>query len=110
MLIPPKAPRIRSIDQRLWTQVNHRPLDGKLDDCFTHTSLHLSFTKYEIPIVTGEAAGRVDAEVVLLELLISVHDRGEWVGDLDVIGTLQAKIFLQRSPLIAAVHTSDQGM
>jgi len=97
MLIPPPAPRIRAVDPSRWRAVQHKPFDGQLKDHFKATTTHLSFTQYEVLLVSGEL-GRVDAEAVLLESLLSVHDSGEWVADLDIIGAFRAINLLQRVP------------
>lgn len=93
MMIPPPQPRIRPLSES-WLLVQHAAYDGKLEDCFHNTSLHLSFTTYEIPLATGKHGG-VDAEVMLVESLISVYDRGDKVADLDVLGSLSEPL-LQR--------------
>ncbi len=64
MLVPPQAPRIRAIDPSLWRLVNHSPFNDKLEDCFSNTSLHLSFTEYEVPL--NVSIGAVDAEITTL--------------------------------------------
>lgn len=93
MMIPPPQPRIRPLSDS-WLLVQHAAYDGKLEDCFHNTSLHLSFTTYELPLATGRHGG-VDAEVTLVESLVSVYDRGNKVADLDVLGSLSSP-FLQR--------------
>lgn len=81
MLVPPQAPLIRSVDHSSWRLINHYPFDGELEDSFKDTSLHLSFTEYEVPLKV--LVGAVDAEASMLETLVSVHDRGKvrLVGD-----------------------------
>ena len=93
MMMPPPQPRIRPLSDS-WKLVQHAAYDGKLEDCFYNTSLHLSFTTYELPLATGRYGG-VDAEVVLVESLVSVYDRGNKVADLDVLGSLSEPL-LQR--------------
>lgn len=58
LLIPPKNPLVRSPDSGMWSVVNHEMFDGKLEDNFTSTSLHLGFTGYEFPVMDGEHGGR----------------------------------------------------
>lgn len=53
-------------------------------DCFTDTSLHLSFTEYELPVDTGTHGGR-DHSAYYLESLVSVCDGQDWIADLDVL-------------------------
>ncbi|PMD33354.1 hypothetical protein L207DRAFT_498840 [Hyaloscypha variabilis F] len=86
MLVPPQAPKIREPDLRSWKVVHQAAFDGQLRDSFQQTSLHLTFTEYEIPLAI--APGAVDAEVSILETLIFVHDGRTWVGDLDILGSL----------------------
>lgn len=84
MLIPPQNPRVREPKLESWNLINHADFNGTTEDCFKNTTLHLSFTGYEIPIDTG-SHGRQDVEMFLLESLVSVHDQGQWVADLDVL-------------------------
>jgi hypothetical protein len=53
-------------------------------ECFTDTSLHLSFTEYELPVDTGTHGGR-DHSAYYLESLVSVCDGQDWIADLDVL-------------------------
>ena len=66
-----------------WTMVNHNPFDGKLEDSFHTATLHLCFTDYVLPIDVG-AHGLRDFEIYLLESFISLHDKGEWIADLNL--------------------------
>ncbi|KKY32697.1 hypothetical protein UCDDA912_g07323 [Diaporthe ampelina] len=76
LMIPPMAPRLRKVDEDKWTLVNHAPFDGRLDDCFQHTSLHLPFTGYQLPMMTAEH-GYQGVEANFVETLVSVFDRHE---------------------------------
>ncbi|KAI0547279.1 hypothetical protein F4679DRAFT_370488 [Xylaria curta] len=91
LMVPPKNPLIREMDLSNWQCVNHSAFDGKLHDAFSSTTLHLRFTDYIFPIDIGNHGSR-DFEVYFLESLVSVHDRGEWVADLDVLRTLEQDI------------------
>jgi len=83
VLVPPLAPLIRKCDPSAWRVIAHTPFDGRSKDSFAHTSLHLSFTQYEMPLIVR--IGTVDAEVTVLESLVSVYDRQKWTGDIDVV-------------------------
>jgi hypothetical protein len=85
LLIPPKNPEIRRPDPNMWKVINHEKFEGKLEDCFPNTSLHLSFTGYELPVAVGEHGGQV-VEAFYIESRISVHDSGKWVADIDPLG------------------------
>lgn len=89
MLVPPPAPRIAPRDSNSWRLINHPPFKGETIDSFGDTSLHLSFTEYEISL--SVRVGVIDADAVMLESLISVYDRDKWIADLDVLGSLARK-------------------
>ena len=91
ILVPPQAPLIREADRGSWRPVNHYAFDGKVEDSFQATSLHVSFTDYEIPL--SVSVGAVDAEATMLETLVSVYDRERWVADIDVLGCLSRSHF-----------------
>jgi hypothetical protein len=46
-MIPPPSPEIKKRTLGNWRQVNHHDFDGKAQDSFQSTSLHLSFTGYK---------------------------------------------------------------
>ena len=93
-LVPPQAPLIRVADPESWRLVNHVMFNNKVEESFADTSLHLSFTDYELPL--SVSIGAVDAEAVMLESLISVYDRERWVADLDILGNMSNKDFFRR--------------
>ena len=92
MLIAPQDPRTRKLESDTWESINHAPFDGKIEDSFRNTSLHLSFTQYTMPLNTGDSGGQ-DIEAFYLESLISVYDRDKWVADLDVLKMLESELF-----------------
>lgn len=99
MLVPPQAPLIRKAELGTWRLVNHYAFDGKVEDSFRETSLHLSFTEYEIPL--SVPVGAVDADATMLETLVSAYDRERWIADIDVLGCLT------RSHLFACLSARD---
>jgi hypothetical protein len=71
-----------------WRVINHAPYDGTQGDYFSETSLHLSFSGWSTTV--GPAVqGRRDVEVSLVEALVSVHDRGKWIADIDILSALK---------------------
>jgi hypothetical protein len=99
MLVPPQEPRVLPEDPERWRLVNHHRFNNELIDSFTDTSLHLSFTEYEIPL--SVPIGAMDAEAIMLESLISVYDRKRWIADLDILRSLadqQHSNFLRLRP------------
>ncbi|KAK0387600.1 hypothetical protein NLU13_3846 [Sarocladium strictum] len=88
-LIPPQTPMVRSANSDSWRLINHEPFDGRLEDNFRNTTLHLGFTGYEVPLTLSDHGGRF-VESFFIEAVVSVHDSGRWVADLDVLSTLAA--------------------
>ena len=96
LLIPPSSPTIAEPNPCSWRLINHHTFDGTFPNCFTSTSLHLTFTDFEMPLDVG-ARGLRDRQVVLLESLVSIDDRGRNIGDLDVLSMFRNNGFsLQR--------------
>ena len=93
LLIAPPNQKIRDADLQSWQEINHLPFDGTAEDCFRQTSVHLSFTGYEMPLINNsEQRHIIDRPVNLIETLVSVYDRGKWIADLDVLGALSSKL------------------
>ncbi|KAL8723732.1 MAG: hypothetical protein Q9225_000027 [Loekoesia sp. 1 TL-2023] len=82
-LVPPVDPMRRPRDIHSFRDIVHRPFEGYLQNNFRTTSLHLSFTSAEVPL-TDDFSGLKDDELYLLETLLSAHEGGKWVADLDV--------------------------
>jgi len=86
MLVPPQPPIIRAEDPNNWRFVNHHLFDGKAQGSFPHTSLHLSFTQYRVPVSIANDA--VDPDTTMLETLVQVYDRDKWLADLRILDSL----------------------
>jgi hypothetical protein len=84
MLVTPKYPMVRERCSGSWSLINHADFDGRAEDHFGRTSLHLSFTKYQMPIYVG-GSGSQDSEIHFLECVVSVYDSCNWVADIDVM-------------------------
>lgn len=89
LLVPPADPQTLAPGIDNWKFIDREEFDGTVTNAFIGTSLHLSFTDWCIPVDVGEAGrGRRDAEAYIIESLVSVYDRGKWIGDLDVLQAL----------------------
>lgn len=90
LLVCPAVPQVRSVfeDIRL---VNHYPFDGKEEDCFAETSLHLSFTEWQLPIDVGSRGNR-DVQASYVEAAIGVYDRSKWVADLNILDVFNPQL------------------
>ena len=89
MMFAPQNVQMKSRDNTRWAMVNHADFDGKPENNFKGTSLHLSFTGYERPL-GASVAGQRDVEVFLLETRVSLHSEGIWLADLDILAGLQS--------------------
>ena len=86
MLVAPFEPRIRPLGTE-YNLIEHASYDGKREDNFKGTSLHLSFTDWTLPREVKGAEGRtIDQGAHFVESVISVLDSGKWVADLDILG------------------------
>ena len=88
-LVPPRDPLIKKAAINEWPNISRENFDGQIKDSFHNTSLHLAFTGAQSR-VNLEFSGAQDDDVYMLETLISVHDEGRWVADLDPLKTLSS--------------------
>lgn len=83
LVLPPEPPRVRSLGDN-WRAVPHQPHDYRREDNLRGTTLALSFTDWKRPLV-GSQRGMIDEDLNFVEGVISVHDRGIWVADLNLM-------------------------
>jgi hypothetical protein len=79
--LTPLRPTLLDVVWRKW-------YGGRLEDAFPETSLHMSFTGWSMQVDTssvGFGTRDVDKEAQIFEALVSVHERGRWIADLDVL-------------------------
>ena len=98
-MVPPISPRTKKLDLESYQVINHDPYDGKVENNFQGTTLHLGFSGYEFPLDVGDHGGR-NREAFFLETLISVHDRGEWVADIDALAAVASPNLINANDLI----------
>ena len=84
LLLSPRNSIFREPDLESWKMVNHAPFDGRFEDNFASTSLHLCLTGYEQPVNINDHGDR-DSVVHFVEAAVSAHDRGLWHADLDLL-------------------------
>lgn len=84
LLIPPAASPLARPLSTSFRAVTYAPFNGRREDNFKGTTLHLSFTSHKFPLDYG-VTGIVDHQVFFVESVISVHDSGQWVADLDTL-------------------------
>ncbi|KAK7943824.1 uncharacterized protein PG986_012937 [Apiospora aurea] len=86
LMAPASEPLMRPLSNSL-RAVMYANFDGKRENNFTGTSLHLSFTPHEFPLDYG-VSGIMDHQIFYVESVISVRDSGKWVADLDILQAL----------------------
>jgi hypothetical protein len=78
-LVAPPNPKTRPRKMD-WIVVKSEAFDGKLENNFAQTSVHLSFTEYQMPLkVQDKDTHIIDRPTRLIETLVSVHDQGNWI-------------------------------
>jgi hypothetical protein len=95
LLVPPIGPRIMPLGLDHWHLINHSAWDGQNRDCFADCTLHLWFTGKKQEVDTGYS-GAQDTELFILESVVSVHGRGKWVADLDILAALNDRTVVYR--------------
>jgi hypothetical protein len=83
LLVPPVEPRVRELGNS-YSLVPHETYDFRRENNFRETSLHLSFTDWTFPLAT-EISRMIDHDAHVVEAVISVHHRGLWIGDIDIL-------------------------
>ncbi|KAF5646136.1 hypothetical protein F52700_1826 [Fusarium sp. NRRL 52700] len=91
-LIPPKTSMIMELEETSWRMMSSSEFDGKSENYFPKTSMHLSFTEYYVPLVQSGDVQEQDSQVFLLESVVSVYDAGRWIGDVDVLKCLASPL------------------
>lgn len=104
-LVPPVDPMMTEVSLSDWRQLGSVEFDGVPRDCFKSTSLHLSFTGANSVVNVG-FSGAQDADVYMLETLVSVHDSGKWVADLNVLDTFRGENLGFISPCADQYHNA----
>ena len=92
LLVSRLDPKLPVENPDSWRLINHTSFDGKLENCFPNTSLHLGFSGYEFPLAGDNHGGRF-TEAFFIEAVVSAHDRGRWIADLDVLRALDSPLF-----------------
>ncbi|KAH7308763.1 hypothetical protein BKA65DRAFT_173167 [Rhexocercosporidium sp. MPI-PUGE-AT-0058] len=90
LLIAPPKQQVRTPGIDSWASIQYAPFNGRAEDWFKETSLHMSFGEYNRPL-QDRSAHRLGSAPTFIETILSVYDRGRWVADLDVLGALDAK-------------------
>lgn len=90
LLTSPSDLLIADRDPRTWKLANYAPFDGQIIDYFHRTSLHLTVLDWSLPVSDSNSYGQLTTEIHLAEAVVSVHDRGVWIGDIDLLSSLSS--------------------
>ncbi|CAJ0544261.1 Ff.00g035280.m01.CDS01 [Fusarium sp. VM40] len=104
MLIPPADPMLASLDEGTWRISNLNNFNGRPEDMFSTTSLHLSFTDWSQPLTSVGNSGNRDGEGSLMEAVVSIKDSGRWVGDIDILKALESDMIHLAQPNSSCSH------
>jgi hypothetical protein len=96
---------VRKVDPGAW-RIESTSFDGSPMDSFRQTSLHLSFTDWQAPMVQFQSVGQRDADINIVEAVISVRDAGRWVADVDIHHALLSPQFKRYQRTKACKHRS----
>ncbi|KAI1169838.1 hypothetical protein F4777DRAFT_571680 [Nemania sp. FL0916] len=105
LLSTPSDLMIADRDPGAWRTSNYALFDGSFINCFSHTSMHLKMLDWSLPIIDDEALGQLTMEAHIVEAVVSVHDRGVWLGDIDILSALPNVEFVQ-SDCVSNHHDS----
>ncbi|RYP49489.1 hypothetical protein DL768_004815 [Monosporascus sp. mg162] len=93
-MVPPANPKISPPSDQNWRIINHNDFDGKVEDNFENTSVHLSFTGYELGLRPSyTTVNSIDHAVKIVETAVSAYDGSKWVADLDILIALNGNNF-----------------
>ncbi|CAJ2513448.1 Uu.00g015670.m01.CDS01 [Anthostomella pinea] len=80
------------------------PFDERPEDCFGRTSMHLSFTEWESPLMHDGAVVQRGVYAVILEAAVQVRDGGDWAADVDILKALNGPLIQRPSDLPPCTH------
>ena len=107
LLLSPQETILRERDLDTWQLVSHSEFDGRFEDNFASTTMHLILTGHEQRLNTQRHSPR-DKEAFYLEAVVSVYDKGVWMADLDLLHLIRGpQKFLQACDLHDEVVKQD---
>ncbi|KAJ2986287.1 hypothetical protein NUW58_g5100 [Xylaria curta] len=89
LLVPPIEPTMMTLGIERWNVINFPPWDGQERDCFADSSLHIWFTGSTQEVDIGYS-GAQDKELYIVESVVSLYAKAEWIADLDILKTIES--------------------
>ena len=106
ILILPQNPILREPDPTSWDLMGIDSFNGRPENAFKQTTLRLSFSESNAPIF-DENGGVQDSQISLLESVVSIHDCGQWIGDIDILKSVQSHTYHRLLPQIRCGHEAN---
>ncbi|KAI3319528.1 hypothetical protein HD806DRAFT_525510 [Xylariaceae sp. AK1471] len=97
-------PMASPLDYSNWRVTDQKAFNGKLEDALGATSMHLSFTSWERAIDQPGDQGNQDSRYRKMESIVSIRERGKWIGDVDMISALRSAKIYQLPPQSTCDH------
>lgn len=82
-----------------WRLTSDNPFNGLPENAFSRTSMHLTFTEYYRPLIQSDMLQGQDNQIFVQESVISVHNSGVRIGDVDVQACLDSPLLARRNPV-----------
>ncbi|KAI1362462.1 hypothetical protein F5Y08DRAFT_274969 [Xylaria arbuscula] len=95
LLVPPIEPNIMTLGIERWHLINFNAWDGQTRDSFTDSSLHIWFTGFTQEVDIGHSGGQ-DKELYILESVVALHAKAEWIADLDIMKCAESFSLIHR--------------
>ncbi|WQF89925.1 hypothetical protein CDEST_14939 [Colletotrichum destructivum] len=100
-------PMVSEVGESSWKVINRNLFNGRPENAFGSTSMHLSLTNWERSIEEPMSAGLQDAQHIMMESVISIREAGRWVGDVDVVSALRDECVEKFRPQPPCDHDKD---
>ncbi|KAI0454299.1 hypothetical protein F5B21DRAFT_524704 [Xylaria acuta] len=95
LLVPPIEPGMMTLGIERWHLINFSAWDGQARDCFADSSLHIWFTGFTQEVDIGYS-GAQDRELYIVESVVSLYAKAEWIADLDILKAIQSPSLIYR--------------
>ncbi|KXH29080.1 hypothetical protein CSIM01_02149 [Colletotrichum simmondsii] len=97
-------PMVSEVGESSWKVINQNLFNGRPENAFGSTSMHLSFTNWERSIEEPMSGGLQDTQFVIMESVVSIREAGSWVGDVDVVRALRNECVSKLRPQPSCTH------
>lgn len=92
------------VDESEWRVQNEITFNGRAENALHGTSLHLSFTDWQRSLDDIAERGNRDAQFLTMEAVVSIRDKGTWMGDVDAVKGLTSNIIRRMPPQPPCSH------